>query len=98
MQSSTTGYIFKIAFLASQQYSDYHGATRDSVFSALTTMLSRLNGIYAREFGAFFEFVDNQDLGIFSSAILEHYEARSRISKNLSNTLSLFDAGVKSLL
>eukprot|EP00924_Labyrinthula_sp_SR-Ha-C_P006051 snap_masked-scaffold_82-processed-gene-0.27-mRNA-1 protein AED:1.00 eAED:1.00 QI:0/-1/0/0/-1/1/1/0/698 len=92
MQSSTTGYIFKIAFLASQQYSDYHGATRESVFSALATMLSRVNGIYAREFGAFFEFVDNQDLGICLPGTQESPERR-RICRFVPNTSALLDQG-----
>eukprot|EP00924_Labyrinthula_sp_SR-Ha-C_P010910 snap_masked-scaffold_47-processed-gene-1.61-mRNA-1 protein AED:1.00 eAED:1.00 QI:0/-1/0/0/-1/1/1/0/695 len=91
-QSSATGYIFKIEFLANQEYSGYHGATRDSVFAAMATLLSRVNGIYAREFGAFFQFSDAQDLGICLPGTQEN-EKRRRICKHVPNDFDIWIFG-----
>eukprot|EP00924_Labyrinthula_sp_SR-Ha-C_P006039 augustus_masked-scaffold_82-processed-gene-0.5-mRNA-1 protein AED:1.00 eAED:1.00 QI:0/-1/0/0/-1/1/1/0/694 len=96
LQSTAMGYVFKITILTSQQYSFYHGSTRESVFSALLTMLSRVNGIYARELGAFFKFVDNQDRAICLPGNQESPERR-RICKIVPNSSFLALEGSKIL-
>eukprot|EP00924_Labyrinthula_sp_SR-Ha-C_P010911 snap_masked-scaffold_47-processed-gene-1.64-mRNA-1 protein AED:1.00 eAED:1.00 QI:0/-1/0/0/-1/1/1/0/695 len=87
--SRRTGYIFKIVFLANQHYSLYNGATKESVLSALVTFMSRINGIYARELGVYFQLIDDQDLGICLPGKQEKDPIRRRICKFLANDIDI---------
>eukprot|EP00924_Labyrinthula_sp_SR-Ha-C_P008788 snap_masked-scaffold_2-processed-gene-2.18-mRNA-1 protein AED:1.00 eAED:1.00 QI:0/0/0/0/1/1/2/0/688 len=70
-QGNPTAYVYKIAILTSPQFSKNQGSTRASVFAALVTIMVRVNSIFSREFGAFFQFVENADKGICLPLALE---------------------------
>eukprot|EP00924_Labyrinthula_sp_SR-Ha-C_P010908 snap_masked-scaffold_47-processed-gene-1.62-mRNA-1 protein AED:1.00 eAED:1.00 QI:0/-1/0/0/-1/1/1/0/700 len=89
MLSLRTGYIFNIALLTSQQFSFYHKSTRESVFSVLVILLSRVNGIYARELGLFFKFIEDQDLAICLPGKQETDLIRRRICRSVRNGISI---------
>eukprot|EP00924_Labyrinthula_sp_SR-Ha-C_P008302 snap_masked-scaffold_11-processed-gene-8.22-mRNA-1 protein AED:1.00 eAED:1.00 QI:0/0/0/0/1/1/2/0/686 len=96
LQSSHTGYEFKLAILTSTSYSSYHGNTRTSVMQALTTTMSRVNGIYMREFGTYMQFVDTQTSAICLSGSAETGTRRS-VCRQVPNTSSVINVALSRL-
>jgi len=55
------GYKFRLALIANKQFSKFHGNTKASVLNSFVVLLSRMNGIYVRELGVFFQLIDKAD-------------------------------------
>lgn len=54
-------YIFTIAMVANGQYSSFHGNTKQTVLAEIVTLMNRVNGIYKRELGVFFQLHEQSD-------------------------------------
>ena len=59
--TTSNAYKFKIAMIATNTYSRYHGNTKQSVLFALATLMTRVNGVYSHEMGVYFELIDDTD-------------------------------------
>jgi len=60
-QSTALGYKFRIAMLASREFGVFHGATNESIMLAIVNTMVRVNGVYIRELGVFFELIEDND-------------------------------------
>eukprot|EP00514_Thraustochytrium_sp_LLF1b_P011587 CAMPEP_0184550760 /NCGR_PEP_ID=MMETSP0199_2-20130426/21969_1 /TAXON_ID=1112570 /ORGANISM="Thraustochytrium sp., Strain LLF1b" /LENGTH=802 /DNA_ID=CAMNT_0026945733 /DNA_START=46 /DNA_END=2451 /DNA_ORIENTATION=+ len=60
-QTTVQGYKFRIALLANRQYGAFHGGTESSIMLALVNTMTRVNGVYIRELGVFFELIADND-------------------------------------
>ena len=47
--------MFVIALVANGEYSQYHGNTKADVLAEFVTLLNRVNGVYKREMGYFYQ-------------------------------------------
>ena len=54
-------YVFRLALIANNEYSAFHGNTLTSVLTAQATLMSRVNGIYMRELGIYFQLIADND-------------------------------------
>uniref|UniRef100_A0A7S2WDD8 Uncharacterized protein n=1 Tax=Mucochytrium quahogii TaxID=96639 RepID=A0A7S2WDD8_9STRA len=54
-------YTFVIGMVANGEYSTYHGGTKASVLAEIVTLMSRVNGIFKRELGTFFQLHEEVD-------------------------------------
>jgi hypothetical protein len=59
--SATRGYVFRLAMVANAQYGAFHGNTVPSVMHELVTLVSRVNGIYARELGVYLQLIEGAE-------------------------------------
>lgn len=55
------GVIFRIAIAANVEYAVQLGNTRAGVLNGIVAVMSRVNGIYMRELGVYFQLVENND-------------------------------------
>lgn len=60
--STTKGRELKIALIANKQYSAVHNNNTASVLVAMTQVMARVNGIYMREMGVYFQMIDDNDI------------------------------------
>jgi len=60
-QSEAVGYKFRIAVLANRQYGAFHGGTSTSIMLAIVKTMVRVNGVYIRELGVYFELIPEND-------------------------------------
>jgi hypothetical protein len=68
LHQTDKAYKFRIAVIATKQYSNLHGDTIDSVLTEIVTVMAVVNGIYLREVGVMFELIDkNNNLICISS-------------------------------
>ncbi len=56
---------FRIAFACTGEYAQYHGSTKELALAAINTTLTRLNGIFERDFSVLLQLVSNNDLLVF---------------------------------
>jgi hypothetical protein len=56
------GATVRIAVVANNEYAARAGNTKSSVSNAIAAVMSRVNGIYMRELGLFFQLIDKNDL------------------------------------
>ncbi len=64
---------FRMALACTGEFSQYHGGTVDSTMSALTTILTRANGILEREVSVTLIFVSNNDQLVFLDGATDPY-------------------------
>lgn len=77
-----TARIYDIAVIANNEYSRYHGGTKESVFNSIVTLFQRINGVYSRELGFYFRLIEKTDAliclpqknDIICSALRNDYE------------------------
>ncbi|NNF02476.1 MAG: T9SS type A sorting domain-containing protein, partial [Bacteroidia bacterium] len=74
--SSSTGEqlrTYRLALACTGEYASYHGGTKPSVLSAMTTSVNRVAGIYEREFSVTFVLIPNNDTLIFLNSGSDPY-------------------------
>lgn len=54
-------FTFTLALIANGEYSKYHGNRKSSVMAAFVRLVNRINGIYSRELGVFFQLHKDTD-------------------------------------
>ena len=64
---------YRLALACTGEYANYHGGTKSSVMSAMTTSINRINGIYEREFSITLTLIPNNDTLIFLSSGSDPY-------------------------
>mmetsp|Transcript_12854 Transcript_12854/g.25854 ORF Transcript_12854/g.25854 Transcript_12854/m.25854 type:complete len:735 (-) Transcript_12854:1208-3412(-) len=76
---------FRIAVIATKEYSSLHGNTVDSVFTEIVTAIAVVNGIYLREIGIMFELIEK------SKELICISESSDDDCDNLPNDNSVLD-------
>ncbi|GBG25682.1 Importin subunit alpha [Hondaea fermentalgiana] len=56
--AATVGRKLRLALIANKEYSNYSGGTIASTFAAMLKIISRVNNVYMREMGIYFELID----------------------------------------
>ncbi|GBG30519.1 Hypothetical Protein FCC1311_067392 [Hondaea fermentalgiana] len=57
----SASYKFRMALIANRNYAAYHGGKKAAVLNAMGTLMARVNGIYSRELGVYFQLIDRND-------------------------------------
>ncbi|KZN55170.1 hypothetical protein N474_15815 [Pseudoalteromonas luteoviolacea CPMOR-2] len=66
--------VYRLAVATTGEYAKYHGGTKQSVMSALVTMVNRLNDVYSRDMAIRFELVAGSDKLIFLDASSDPFD------------------------
>jgi subtilisin-like proprotein convertase family protein len=83
--------IYRLALACTGEYAQFHGGTKSLVLAAMVKTITRVNGIYERDFGARMELIPNNDLLIFLDPLTDPYDNGS-ISTMLGQNQQTIDA------
>ncbi|MEL6626272.1 MAG: reprolysin-like metallopeptidase [Bacteroidota bacterium] len=64
---------YRLALATTGEYSAFHGGTVPLVLSELNVAMNRVNGIYLRDFGIFFQLINNNDQLIYLNGATDPY-------------------------
>jgi len=56
---------YRLALSCTGEYANFHGGTKPKVLAAMNTTMTRVSGVYERDFAVTFEIIANNDLLIF---------------------------------
>ncbi|PID33836.1 MAG: hypothetical protein CR955_00865 [Thiotrichales bacterium] len=92
---------YRLAVATTGEYTKYHGGTKSSALSAVTTIINRVNEIYERDLSITLQLIPEQSKVIYTNADTDPYtssEALKLIEANMSNMattigLANFDIG-----
>ncbi|WNC73799.1 M12 family metallo-peptidase [Thalassotalea psychrophila] len=62
---SSVNKIYRIAFAATGEYSQFHGGTKAATISAIATLVNRLNQVFSVELGLTLQLAENNDAVIY---------------------------------
>jgi hypothetical protein len=98
-QFGTTQRVYRLALSCTGEYAQAVGGstpTKMSVFSAMTTSMNRVNGIYEREFAISMTFIANEDTLIYLNPNTDPFTANNNggalLGQNATNTGMLIDS------
>ncbi|WP_231372829.1 thrombospondin type 3 repeat-containing protein [Aureivirga sp. CE67] len=80
---------FRLAMSVTGEYTDYHGGTVDDALAAINETMTRVNGIYERDFAINMELIDNTDDVIYIDSSTDPYSSNDgNYNSELQNTLT----------
>ncbi|OEJ98685.1 hypothetical protein A8C32_05665 [Flavivirga aquatica] len=68
---------YRIAISTTAEYTQYHGGTKASALAAMNTTMTRVNGIYERDFNVSFTLIANTDDVIYTNTSTDPYASTS---------------------
>ena len=95
---------FRLAMSVTGEYTTYFGGTKALALAAINNSLTRVNGVFEKDFGVHMNLIANTDLVIFTNASTDPYSAATagaagawnqELQTTLTNTLgnSAYDIG-----
>lgn len=82
---------YRLALACTGEYAQFHGGTKLLVLAAMVKTISRVNGIYERDFGARMELIPDNDKIIFLNPLTDPYDNGS-LSAMLGQNQQTIDA------
>ena len=79
---------YKLAVAATGEYTSYHGGTVEDAIAAINTTITRVVGIYEKEFSITMTLVANNDIVIYTNSMTDPFtngNASMMISENMTN-------------
>jgi hypothetical protein len=83
---------YRLAVGATGEYTAFHGGTVSAGLSGITTTMTRVNGVYERDFSVRMQLIANNNLIVYTNASTDPYtdgSAGTLINQNQSNTDSV---------
>ncbi|WP_196892358.1 thrombospondin type 3 repeat-containing protein [Aureivirga marina] len=82
---------FRLAMSVTGEYTNYHGGTKASALAAINETMTRVNGIYERDFAINMVLIDNTDDVIFTNASTDPYASNdNNYNSDLQSTLTSY--------
>jgi len=78
---------YRLAVATTGEYSSFHGGTKASVLSAITTTVNRVNGIFERDLGIHFVFAEKMDTLFFFDAVGDPFNNYNSFNLALENQI-----------
>jgi pimeloyl-ACP methyl ester carboxylesterase len=72
--NTTVFYKYRLALACTGEYANYHGGTKSAVIAAFNSTMTRVNGVFEREFGIHMDMVANNDTLIFFNKNSDPYK------------------------
>jgi chitodextrinase len=79
---------YRLAVSCTGAYAVYFGGTKALALAAINNTITRVNGIFERDFGVRFELVANTDLILYTNASTDPYSTKAYIPNELQNNLN----------
>ena len=79
---------YRLAISCTGEYAAYFGGTKALALAAINNTITRVNGIFERDFGVRFELVANNDTVLFTDGATDPYSTPSYIANELQTTLN----------
>ena len=80
---------YRLVVSATGEYTNYHGGTVAQALAAMNTTLTRVNGIYERDFNVTLQLIPNTDAVIYTNTATDPYgNTTSGYNTQLQNTLT----------
>ncbi len=78
---------YRLAVATTGEYSSFHGGTKMTVLSAVTTTINRVNGIFERDLGIHFVFAEKMDTLFFFDAVGDPFNNNNSFNLALENQI-----------
>jgi chitodextrinase len=76
---------FRLALSVTGEYTSYFGGTKALALAAINNSMTRVNGVFEKDFGVHMNLISNNDLVIYTSASSDPYSAASTGSNGAWN-------------
>ena len=86
---------YRLALSCTGEYANFHGGTKASALAAMVTSISRINGIYERDFGVRMELIPDNDKIIFLDAANDPF-SNNNLGQILGQNQQTIDAEIGS--
>ncbi|MFC6875655.1 reprolysin-like metallopeptidase [Flavobacterium myungsuense] len=82
---------YRLALSVTGEYTAYFGGTKALALAAINNSMTRVNGVFEKDFGVHMNLIANNDLVVYTSATSDPYSASSNMSRwnaELQSTLT----------
>jgi len=82
---------YRLALSVTGEYTAYFGGTKALALAAINNSMTRVNGVFEKDFGVHMNLIANNDLVVYTSASTDPYSASSNMSRwnaELQSTLT----------
>ncbi len=79
---------YRLAISCTGEYAAYFGGTKVLALAAINNTITRVNGIFERDFGVRFQLVSNNDVVLFTDGATDPYSTPTYMANELQTTLN----------
>ena len=79
---------FRLAVSCTGEYATYFGGTKALALAGINNTLTRVNGVFERDFGVRFQLVANNDVIVFADGATDPYSTSTYLASELQTTLN----------
>ena len=79
---------FRLAVSCTGEYAAYFGGTKALALAGINNTLTRVNGIFERDFGVRLQLVANNDMVVFTDGLTDPYSTSAYLANELQTTLN----------